>query len=75
MLVWFLYAENVSDSAECPDVAQLCFLPWITIIDLLQGLNWTFFLQQESYTTNTVIPAKHDASAMRDPPISGLQTI
>ena len=27
------------DSEEWTDVAHLCFLPWITIIDLLQGLD------------------------------------
>lgn len=54
------------DSAERADVAQLCILPWITFIDLLQGLNWTLFLQQGSYTTNTIISAIHDASTTRD---------
>lgn len=37
---------NMFDSAERTDVAQPCFLFWITIIDLLQGINWTLFLQQ-----------------------------
>lgn len=43
------------DSAEHTVVPQFCFLPWITIIDLLQRLNWTLFLQRESYTVQLLL--------------------
>lgn len=59
------------DSVDRTDVAQLGFLPWITFIDLLQGLNWTLFLRpliQLSLQHMTLKPRE------TPPRVCGLQT-